>query len=146
MNKQYILAFCIFGLLTLVFFFGGILGVVFSIKRYDNIRKLEESNIIESASITQFQRSYRTSSNLIYFTTQNDGKIYRFNLIKLASGKIEVGDEIEVKFNEDKTLFLITNYSFAFYIGYIVQIILFVICIILSILFLYGTILIFKYI
>ena len=147
MIKSYLFAFCLFAFIFIVFFVGGILGVVFSIKGYKNIRELEKSSAVESAVITKFQMRIRSRgfSNSIYFTTRSDGKSYHYNILKLLPGKIEAGDDIEVKFNENRTLFLITNYSSAFYADYIIRIFLFIVCIILSMFCLYDAISIYKY-
>ena len=140
MIRNYFVAFCVFALSSITLLGGGITGLVFSIKHYNDTRELEKSEIIENAIITHFVRRSNTSNYLIYFTTQNEGKTYRYNLFKVPFTKIKAGDEIEVKFNKNRTLFLITDYSSAFYAGYIVQIVLFVVCIILSVFFILGTI------
>jgi len=142
MYKGYIFAFSVFIFFSIIMFFGGILGIIFSLKYYNNIRKLEKSNIIESAIIERVGDKISGSSDTIYFTLINDGKTYRTNLLR--PNKIKVGEEIEVRFNDEKTLFLITNYSKLVYAGYIVQIILFIVCFLLSIPMIIGTINIYR--
>ena len=144
MNKKVFVSLCVFGLVTVFLFFGGILGFFFTFKHLNNVRELEKSNIIENALITNIVKRARTFNNTIYFTTISDKKLYQLNLIKIIPGKINIGDEILVKFNDEKNLFLITNYSNAIYSGYIIQIVLFIFCFFLSILSLRGTISIYK--
>ena len=140
MNKKALVQFFGFGVITAILFLGGTLGVFFTVKHVNRIRELEKSEVIEEAVITRVERRSRTSNNTIYFYTENDRKTHRMHLLILLSTEVEEGDKLEVKFNSDRTVFLITNYQSATYIGYNVQIGLFIVCFLLSILFLRGTI------
>ena len=144
MNKQVFRLFFIFAIITFFLFFGGILGVLFAIKNINDIRELEKIGTTENAMITGIELRSRTINNTIYFVTKNEGKTYETNLIKVHPGKIKAGDEIKVKFNEDRTLFLITTYQSAVYIGYFVQIGLFAVCFAFSVFALLATIEIYK--
>ena len=135
----------VFGLITFALFFGGILYFFFTVKEVISIRELEKSEVIEVAKITRIDRLARTPNNTIYFTLiKYDGKIYRTHLLKIVPGRIEVGDTIRVKFNEKRTSFLVVNFKFATYAGYLVDIVLFFICIFLSRLSFLATIDIYK--
>jgi len=102
-------AFVVFGLISIILFFGGMLGVFFSIKYLNNIFKLEKSEIAETAIITSVINRSRTPNSAIYFLTINENKTYKINLIKIVTiNKFNIGDIIEVKFNEEKTRFFIT--------------------------------------
>jgi hypothetical protein len=144
MNKQVFISLCTFGLITIILFFEGLLGIIFTARELYYILELEKNETIETASITGKTNRTRTPDFTIYFITINDNKTYRFHLLKFAYGKVSIGDKIEVKFNDARTLFLITNFKSAIYAGYIVQIGLFLVCFLLSILFLRGTIDIYK--
>ena len=139
MNKQ---AIIVFGFITAILFFGGVLGVFFTARHLINIRELEKSDIIEEAIITSKLNRVRTFTNDIYFITISDNKTHRFHLMKLNESR--VGDRIEVKFNEDMTKFLVTDFKSTTYFTYIFQIFLFLICFILSIMFLRATIEMYK--
>jgi len=136
MKGNYIFAFCFFGFFFIVFFLAGILGTWFTVRYYSNVIALENSEIIKTATITNISRG-RRSGNTIFFTTESNEKTYRANIMRISSG---VGDDIEVRFNDDRTAFLIPQYLSAIRIGYIVQVILFIFCFVLSILILIGII------
>ena len=148
MINRYNIPFIAFGIITLIMFFGGLLGIIFSIRHSNNIRKLETSNYIENATITHIVRRARSGgNNLVYFMTENERKSYSINLTSFrnfSTERISIGDKIEVRFNEDRTQFLIIDYSSIIYRGHIIQIFLFAVVFILSILFLLGTIEIYK--
>ena len=133
-----------FGVITAILFLGGTLGVYFTVKHMNRIRTLEKFAVTEGAVIARIELRSRTINNTIYFVPKDEEKTYKMNLIKVHPGKIKAGDEIKVKFNEDRTLFLITTYQSAVYIGYIFEIVLFVVCFVLSIFFLLGTIELYK--
>jgi hypothetical protein len=145
MKKYFSLVFWMFLILFVLFFGGGILGMIFSIKHYNRICDLEQSNIVDSAVVTGFYRRQGSSTSItIYFATKSDNKMYKYSLSKFPYIKINTGDEIVVNFNEDRTRFFITNYSSAIFTGYYIQIILFIVLLILSGLFLFGTIEIYR--
>jgi len=138
MNKErvhVIVLFCMLIFFSFIFFFGGILGLVFSIKHYVYISNLQKSNIVENVIISKKERGMararQSSSMLIYFTSKYNGKTYR---MYLPSGlqDIKLGDEIEVRFNDKRTWFWITNYSFLIRVRYFSFIIMLSFCIYLS--------------
>ena len=146
MDKKVFVSFLTFGLITVVLFFGGTIGTILTVKHVNKIRELEKSEKIKEAVITRIESRSRTPNSTIYFVAKNDINTYRMHLLKLVMIRAKVGDELKVKFNNDRTMFLITNYQTATYISYAVQIGLFIVCFLLSILFLRGTIDLYKYI
>ena len=144
MKNQDFVSLCVFGLISIIFFFGGALGIILTVKHLNSILGLEASEIIEDAIVTGVGRRIRTPSNEIYFETISDNKVYRFHLLKLTHGA-NVGDKIEVRFNEERTLFYVVEFSSARFITFIVQIVLFLGCLVFSILFLkYDTLDLYK--
>ena len=148
MINRYNIPFIVFCLITLIMFFGGLLGIIFTIRHSNNIRQLENSKYVENATITHIVRRARSGgNNLVYFMIENERKSYRINLTtfrNFRTERISIGDKIEVKFNEDRTQFLITDYSSIIYRGHIMDIFLFAVVFILSIFFLFCTIEIYK--
>jgi len=145
MNKNYFVSSAVvFGLITIILFFGGLLGIIFTAIHFHKILEIKESGITENAIITRIVCRARTPDDDIYFTTINDNKTYRFHLVKLTYGEINVRDKIEVKFNDERTLFFVTNLKSATYVSYIVQIFLFLVCLVFSIPFFRGTIELYK--
>jgi len=133
MNKRPFFSLFAFWLITTIFFFGGLLGIIFTIRHLYKITELEKSEIVEEAVITKVVMSYRSFTDTVYFSTTHDNKVYRFQL--LNSYNVNVGDKIEVKFNEEKTFFLVEKYSLVVYISKILEIFLLLVCLILSIYF-----------
>ena len=129
MERKYTFGLCFFGVIFIGLFLGGILGILFTVRHYTNVLALEGSENIETATITSIHRGRRSGST-IHFMIQNDEMIYRTNI--MTSG-LRVGDEIEVKFNEDRSLFLVATYQSEVFIGFIAQVILFAILFALSI-------------
>ena len=79
-------------------------------RHYTNVFVLESSGVKEVATITRISRSGTHGGSAFYFTTEIDSKIYRTTAIR---GRYRVGNEIIVKFNDDRTLFFVTNFCCA---------------------------------
>ena len=131
MRRSYILSMCFIWLLTAALFFTGILGTYFTVRRYIVISELEDSGITATATITRIDRGAR-GRQITYFTVGSSGEVYRTH-IRLRD--IRGGDEIEVKFNKEQTLFFISNTQSETFSHYAFLVFLFVVLFITSIVF-----------
>ena len=145
MKKRKIFQISIYGIISIFFFSIGILGLIFFINQFNNLRELSKSGIAEKAVVTKISRKAKSKEVMaIYFVTEKEDKTYK-NLFRTNfPGEIKVGEEIEVKFNKDRTLFLITNYSTSIYSSYISIMVIFGICLLLAILSALAALQIFK--
>jgi hypothetical protein len=145
MNKGSTIAVVIFGVCFLALFLLGTMGASLTIKHYLEVQKIVKSSEVDIAFITRIIKGVRTSNKTVYFKLQNDEKEYKINLIKILTKKIKIGDEIHIKFNDNKTVWIICEHLSAINIGYIIQIILFCICFLVSIVLFVGIISIIRH-
>jgi hypothetical protein len=133
MNKSFVFGFGIFVVVFFSLFLLGLVGTIISIKQYSEIKKISKSTTEEMAIITKIENGVRTLYGIFYFRTKASKKEYKIHLIKILASKIRVGDEIHIKFNENRDIWLISEYLFSTYVSHFFKIIVFAFCFVLSI-------------
>jgi hypothetical protein len=134
-----------FFVVCFVFLFGaGVFGTYISIKNVYEINLIDKNEKKEKALITKKVETIKTPNNTFYFKLENGDEDHGIHLVKILSSKLKQGDTVEVKYNRDKKLWLIVGYEKALYVRYFMQIVLFVVCFLLSTLFFYGLIYIIR--
>jgi hypothetical protein len=139
--NQKIIALIIFTVCFILSLGSGFLGTYYSIKNLEKLRLIEKSSNSEIAVIINVIKASSSANDTVYFKIGEN--IHRVHLDKVLNN-LKMNDIVEVKTDVERKLWVIVGYEKALFARYTLQIIIFIVCFILSAFFLSGLVYIMR--
>ncbi|GHT81774.1 hypothetical protein FACS1894130_13450 [Spirochaetia bacterium] len=130
MQKESLLFFLLFLIISVILFFSGLILTIHGINRIYLVCKLSTYNQTEKATIKKIYSRYRAGEDAITFSLNTDGRIYTINIMKTPH--IHVNESVDIIFNKKHDFFIIKQYKNASLFYYIGLVIISIVCVFLS--------------